>query len=380
MASRNVTPLVEVGVSSNAFYAARLLRGIGDYAREQGGWRIVLRPRGAPREWDTPDGIIVHPGERFADRVRGVRWVVSLLEAPRVDRMPAVTPDERAIGRAGARHLLDRGFRQFAFFSVDTAWAIGREDGFADELARHGHVPVCAAHPDAAGRRPGWAQHNTAAFHAAFLRRLAPPVGVMCFNDTSALGLLAAAKRLGLRVPDDVALLGVDDDEMSCRFGPVPLSSVDPDFERIGREAARVLHAMMQGRKPPPLTRVPPGPLITRQSTDVLAIPDPGVRAAMRVIRERACDGLTIEALLKQVPLSRRMLERKFREHLGHSPGDAIRRTRLEAARAMLAETGLSIYDVAARSGFANRNYLSRAFAQAYGRSPRAYRSAMREG
>jgi LacI family transcriptional regulator len=181
-----------------------------------------------------------------------------------------------------------------------------------------------------------------------------------------------------LAVPDQVAVVGVDNDQFLCDLADPPLSSVAPDSRRTGYEAAALLDRMMSGREQPrgQAIFVEPLGVVTRRSTDVQALGDPDVSAAVRFIREHACEGVSVKDLLAAVPLSRRVLEGRFRKLLGHTPHDEIARVRFERARQLLRETRLPLTEVARRSGFRNAEYLSTAFRRTFGTAPSAYRAA----
>jgi LacI family transcriptional regulator len=198
----------------------------------------------------------------------------------------------------------------------------------------------------------------------------------MACNDMRGQHVLDSCQRAGVAVPEEVAVVGVDDDDLLCDLCSPPLSSVAPNPELIGYEAAALLEALMAGHPADPLERtVPPVGVTARQSTDVLAIGDPSVAVAVRLIRERACHGLTVADVLREVPVSRSVLERLFRRHLGRSPQAEIRAVRLKRVKQLLVETSLPLDQVAELSGFAHPEYLSVAFRRATGQTPGRYRA-----
>ena len=212
----------------------------------------------------------------------------------------------------------------------------------------------------------------------AWLQQLPKPVGIMACNDVRGQHVLDACRQADIAVPEEVAVVGVDNDPVICDYCGPPLSSVIPDSRRVGYEAARMLDSIMAGNCPTHrVTMIPPLDIAVRQSSDVLAVDDPDIAAAMRFIREHACQGMTIDDLLKAIPLSRSQLERKFRKHFGRSPQVEVRLVQLKRARQLLAQTDLSLDQVASRVGFAHSEYFSVVFKRHLGETPGQYRRRM---
>jgi LacI family transcriptional regulator len=196
-----------------------------------------------------------------------------------------------------------------------------------------------------------------------------------------AANLLSVALDAGIAVPEQLAIVGADNVERYCMFGKVQLSSIDLDTSRIAFRGAQLLDHLMAGGAPPatPIL-VPPRGLIARRSTDQLAYEDPTVASAMRCIRQRAAEKLTVEALLREVNVSRSWLERKFQLDVGRSPGQEIRRQRLERARELLRSTSMPLAAIADACGFDYLSHFSTAFRRHYGQTPSQYRALAREG
>jgi LacI family transcriptional regulator len=182
-----------------------------------------------------------------------------------------------------------------------------------------------------------------------------------------------------LAVPDQVAVVGVDNDEFLCSLSDPPLSSIAPDTHRTGYEAAALLDRLMTGREKQrgQAIFIEPLGVISRRSTDVFALGDADVSAAVRFIREHAWEGISVKDLLREVPLSRRVLEDRFRKLLGRTPHDEIARVRFERVRQLLREARLPLAEIARRSGFRNAEYLATAFRREFGMSPKSYRNSM---
>jgi LacI family transcriptional regulator len=212
-----------------------------------------------------------------------------------------------------------------------------------------------------------------------WLRSLPKPVGVFVPNDLWGVQVGEACRQVELRVPEDVAILGVGNDDLYCELTRPPLSSIIVPAEQIGYEAAALLDRLLSGGKPPrePILLSPIG-VATRRSTEVLAIDDPDVVAAVRYIREHAHLPLRVSDVLRQVPSGRRTLERRCRRALGWGLGEEIRRTHLEQARRLLATTDLPIKALATQAGFSDYCHMAVAFRKELGTSPSAYRQQIR--
>jgi LacI family transcriptional regulator len=199
----------------------------------------------------------------------------------------------------------------------------------------------------------------------------------MACNDQRGQHVLDACQRLNVAVPEQVAVIGCDDDAVLCNLCHPPLSSVIPNPERIGYEAAALLDRMMSGSAAPTTPqRIEPVGVHTRQSTDVLAIDDPAVASALRFIRERAFQGVSMKDVLKHSDMSRSLLERKFRQYLGHSPQAEIRSNQLKRVKQLLAESDLPLGEIAALAGYAHPEYMSVVFKRETGQTPGQFRAS----
>ncbi len=275
-------------------------------------------------------------------------------------------------------HLLERGIRRFGFcgFSREP-WSSERRDGFVEAVRAAGCD--CAVFESVWRGRdvPTWEddQRDIRAWIAALPR----PAGIMTCNDVRGLHVINAAALLGIAVPEEMTVVGVDNEVTFCELCDPPLSSVAPDPERIGFEAAVLLESLMGGRRRAPrLVRVPPLGVVRRQSTDALALEDAAVAAALRYIRKQALHGCTVDDILKRVPLSRSSLERRFRKHLGRSPQDQIRRVQVERIKQLLAETDLKLPDIASLCGYEHPEYMNVMFKRLTGSTPGRFRRARR--
>jgi len=337
----------------------------------------------APPAWLASshwDGILSRPTDpALAQRLRRMQVpVVDLNDLYENLELPWVGSNHQAIGRLGASHFLERGFRNFAFcgFSQEL-WARQRREGFCAAVAPDNlSIPVY----ESPWRGAAVSRWDLEIEHLGqWLKRLPKPIGVMACNDARALHLLDACHQLGILVPEEVAVLGVDNEEIFCELGNPALSSVAPDAERIGYQAAELLDQLMAGH-PPPSQRIliDPVGVVTRRSSDTLAIKEWAVSAAIRFISEQALHGCTVTDVTNFVGVSRSFLERGFRQHLKRSPQAEIRRVQVNRIKQLLAETDFTLERISELSGFEHPEYLSVVFKRLFGQTPGQYRKQMR--
>jgi len=279
-----------------------------------------------------------------------------------------IRPDQIAIGRQAAEHLVARGFRRFGFLSVIHPDSASREEGFRQGVsACGGTVSVCRYEPPQTTAIPGW------------LRSLPKQTGVFCFNDYTARDLLTSCRICDVRVPEEIAIVGADNEVMWCEVSRPQITSVAMPWRRFGYEAAAALDRLMAGKAPPAnrVIQVAPIGVVTRQSTDSLAIPDPELARVLAHLRARACDGLTLSSLLRDQSVNARWLHRKCRQHLGRGPHEEILRVQIERAKGLLSHTALQIKEIARQVGL-SRAHFADTFTKAVGSTPSAYRHANR--
>ena len=214
---------------------------------------------------------------------------------------------------------------------------------------------------------------------AEWLLSLPKPIGVFTWNPSSGRQLLQGAERAGLNVPEDVALLSGVDDDLLCELPGIPMSGIAGATQRIGHEAALLLNDLMRGKMAPKVpTLIPPLGVVTRQSTDTLAIPDRTVARAVRFIRENAGQPIQVQDIIDHVSVSRRSLERMFSRLLQRTPAQEIRRVHFERAKHLLEQTDLFEPDVAASSGYGSTEYMVYVFGKELGLTPLQYRRQVR--
>ena len=361
---------------------SQVLQGISAYIKEHGNrWEVRcvdaeefsrLLPRG------TLDGAIsTIPSNRvdlLAEVAAATFPVVNMLHDCQ-SVLPSVLTDESALGYAAAKHFMERGFRNFAYLGFDSAWSRGREDGFTAALTEAGHrFHVCECWADNTSFRFLDAPH-AAQLAQAWVASLPKPVAVLACSDSVASTAMSSWLAAGFRVPEEVAVMGVGNFAATCELAPVPLSSVAMNFPRMAFEAARVLDGMMSGDRPQRPCLVPPAGVISRRSTNAFSFEDEHVSAAMTLIHERAAEGLTLKDLLRQFPVSRRWLSERFKQFVGRTASQEIRRLRLERVRDLLLNSDLTIQQIATRCAFSRPENLTRFFRDAHGVPPETYRN-----
>jgi LacI family transcriptional regulator len=362
-----------------------ILRGIKVFAETRADWLftpIAPEPLGiASLRRLGLDGLIAHVSNSAmaGTLLRLDRPVVNVSGVLPELPFPRVMVDHEAVGRMAAEHLLDRGLRHFGFVGYpDHAFSVGRETGFRQEIERAGFA-VSIYHARVSWRRDPTGLWRWNSSLTRWLAALPRSVGIFASHDPQGVQVSEACRLAELRVPDDVAIVGVDDDDLLCELARPSLSSVALPSEQIGVEAAALLERLLAGHPPPagPLL-LPPRGVVVRQSSDILAIADPDVAAAVRFIRDHGSLPIRVADVLDAVPVSRRGLERRFRKALRRGIWEEIRRSHLERGKALLAGSELPMSDVARRAGFSDSRQLSVVFRQETGLTPTAYRRQFR--
>lgn len=385
-------PRIALLVQSTFAYGRNVLQGIGAYIRQAGPWSIYHRSGELPvalppgfRAW-RPEGVIAQlESPSLLNQVRrlGVP-VVDVLGFHRVKGIPRCRDDHLAIGRLGAEYFLERGYQNLAYCGTEGVfYCEQRYKSFVQHLESRGcKVWVYKTRPpdnvvgvrdrEAAGQfdMPGIRR---------WLRELPRPVGLMAGSDVRAQQVLSACGEEGIAVPEEVAVLGVGNDEVLCQLCDPVLSSVQLNAERIGYEAAALLDRMLQGhRSPKPETLFQPIGVISRDSTAELAVSDPDLAAALRFIREHYTEGIGVEAVSAHVSMSRSSLQRRFATFLHRSPHDEIVRVRIQRVRELLISTDLCLERIAELAGFAYLETMCKQFKEKTGYTPGQFRKISR--
>ncbi len=372
------TRRIGLAIDAVASYGRSVIRGIMAYCKANPRWMIAVEPLWAfgtlpgVHQWDV-DGLIVQTFSReFEDAVltRGLPAtnVSNFCNHPL--RLPTVIPDDALIGKMGADYLLSLGFTHLGFlWPGDSEYGRLRLASFRQTVEAAG----ATVHEYIAGQTPKEI--------GKWLADLPKPAGLMGCNDDWAHRALNAARRNNVKIPDDLAVLGVDDDELFNTLVTPSLSSIALPAELIGYEAAAMLDKILDKQSPPAgPKRVPPVRIVARESTDVLTVSDPYVAMALRVIRDRRSDPLQVDDLLEDVPVSRRSLERRFRKSVGRSLSDAIRLAHIEKAKELLIGTDLSMPAIAVGAGFTTATRLGIVFQREVGCPPTEFRRRARIG
>jgi LacI family transcriptional regulator len=308
--------------------------------------------------------------------------IVANLGVPAVDtqhqlkglNVPSVISDHAAVARAAADHLLERHFKHFAFVGVERAlWSRMRRDAIVEVLRKAGFA--CHVYSPISRRRFLASWEGGQQDLADWLREMPKPLGVFAAHDLRGLCVLDACRRIRLPVPEQVAVIGVDNDETLCNLADPPLSSVKLDLERIGYQAASLLDQLMKGRKPPKKSiAIKPLGVVTRRSTDVVAISDSLTAQAVQYIHQHACNGITVDKVAEYCGVSRRFMERSFNQFLGTSPHEQIVRAKLSRVKQLLIETDFPLDTIARKCGISQAAHLSVLFKKEVGETPGEFR------
>lgn len=379
---RSVTLLVE---TSNS-YARGVLEGVVDYVRQHEGWSIFLPEQergGSPPAWLSRwkgDGIVARiETEEIARTMRRTGLpVVDVSAARHLPDIPWVETDDEAIAGIAVDHLVERGFRHLAFCGdPGFNWSVWRRQNFERVVKESGCQ--CYVHETIAQSDASYSWNREKRGLIKWINRLPRPVGIMACYDIKAQKILDVCRELDIAVPEEVAVIGVDNDELLCGLADPPLTSVICNTRRTGFEAASLLDRLMSGEKVgAEKILVKPIGVAARQSTDILAIEDRDVAIAVRFIRENAWNGINVNDVLKEVPLSRRVLENRFLKILGRTPHEEITRLKIDRVKQLLTETDLPLTEIARRTGYRHDEYLSVAFKKSVGVPPRNFRQTER--
>ncbi|HEY4417660.1 MAG TPA: XylR family transcriptional regulator [Verrucomicrobiae bacterium] len=382
----NRPPQVALIIESSVSYGRSILQGVARYMASHHRWSVYFEQHElgtAPPKWLASshwDGILCRPTDpELAKRLRQMKVpVVDLNDLYENLKLPWVGSNHQAIGRLGANHFLERGFRNFAFCGFSNElWAAQRRNGFRSVVEKGGSaIPVYESpwHGPAVSRWDLELEHIS-----KWLKSLPKPIGVMACNDARALHLLDACHQIGIVVPEEVAVVGVDNEEIFCELCNPALSSVAPDADRIGYQAAELLDRLMSGEAPADKRiLVDPLRVVTRRSSDTLAVKDRIMAAALRYISEQALHGCTVADVIKHVGVSRSFLERRFRQHLKRSPQAEIRRAQGSRIKQLLTETDFTLEKISELTGFEHPEYMSVVFKRLFHQTPGKYRKQTR--
>ncbi len=388
--TKRLVALDIAGTSFTETYRIGVFHGIIDYARKHTQWKLLYNVRTfslvhryknyEDLEKLGADGIIF--STRTPERIEAIRATglpaISISNNPGKG-FPCVVTDDVEVGRMGARHFLERGFVNFAFVGSDKElWEIHRRRGFEEAIAER--CPSCYFFRDEKDADFDM-DHRTADELEAWLKNLPRPLAVMAADDGRALHVLEACHDLGISVPSEVAILGVDNTIVVCDSLLPSLSSVAQNNERVGWEAAALLDRMLQGKDPGEHDIViPPREVVTRMSSDVIAVDDPGLGRALAFIHANLAEPISVDQIARAAGVSKSFLEKRIRVHLGTTITGIIRDQRLKAAMKLMVETPMLLKEIAEATGFRRPTYFCNVFHEVMGESPRQWRARHQPG
>jgi LacI family transcriptional regulator len=384
---RKVALLIETSRESGR----GMLRGIIRYARLHGPWSFYLTP--GDLEQALPEmehwggtGIIARvetPKVAKAILATGLPVVALGLSEKQLApgspwlKVSELYSDSYHAAQLAANHLLERGFRNYAFVGIaDKIWSKRRRDSFVKHIDQAGFKTYIYEPPKKKQDRE-WAREQV--FIADWLKKLPKPVGLMACNDDRGREVLEACRAADIGVPEEVAVIGVDNDSILCELANPPLSSVVMNTEHGGFEAAALLDRMMSGQvTTPERILVEPLQVVTRRSTDAVALEDLDVAHALRFIHENAGRTIRVKDIVQALGISRRTMEIRFRRVIGKSMNEKIQQAHLERAKRLLLETDLPLPKIAEASGYNSTSYLAVVFHEAFGMTLSKFRQYSR--
>lgn len=380
------TRKILISIETSFEYGRGIVRGVACYSRLHGPWILCLdtpkyRKADLTKSWLVEEGIngvLWHKADREIGRMFSALKLPMIVAAGLNKRLPGqyhIMPDDEAIGRMGANHFLARGFHHFAYCGFRSLfWSVDRKHGFEKQVADSGFEAILYQPPTT---RSNISVNKERAHLVEWLGKLPKPVGLMACNDDRAQQVYEACRLAEIHIPEEIAVLGVDNDEFLCEVLTPPLSSITLNTEAAGYQAAAVLDKLMAGESIGP-QHIPVCPIDveTRQSTDLLAIEDQQLAVAVRFIREHATEAIRVDDVARAAVLSRRVLEKRFRAVFDRTVHEEIRHARLSRAVRMLVETNMSVTQIATALGFSEVRDLTRSFTRYKGLTPLAFRKA----
>jgi LacI family transcriptional regulator len=368
-------------------YGQNLLKGISKYSKEHGPWIFCKMPL-FYRETLGMEGIVNFAKEWEADGIIGQLYndqdIKKVLDAgiyliaedfkERFSDISNITGGYYEAGEMGAEYFLKKGFKNFAFYGFkNIVWSRERSEGFENHLNAQGY-DVHHFDQDKAPTRELWYYKPSAL--SQWLQSLPKPVAIMACDDERGQHITEACKHTNIQIPEEIAVLGVDNDVLTCNLSDPPLSSINLDIQKGGYEAARMMDIMIQTKEQ--LNQniiVLPTQVITRQSTDIASTNDKYIAKALKFIHQHIDSSINVADVIKQVPLSRRGLEKRFKDTTGIGVYKYIYNLQIQKFAERLLETDKSIFEIALESGFSNSKNISRQFKQVKGCTPIQYRA-----
>jgi len=375
-------PTVMLALDRARVASRGFLRGIAQYAHLYGPWKFVSPPpvyrrtrKELPEQLKSVDGRISYVLDaKEANHFK--RQLIPTIAIPVLDvsdDLISIIGDWQTTGALGAKHFLGRGFRHFAFCGYrDFIWSRKRYRAYCKALKAHGFEPQLYEGP-AHHANISWEQERPQL--TQWLQQLPKPVGIMACNDDRGENIIQACLLGDLHIPEEVAVLGVDNDDLLCDLADVPLSSIALNFEKAGYDAAALLDKRMRGHHPRQRKiTLHPRRVITRRSTDIMAVSDTDVAEALKLIHRHKGPPLTVADITQAIPRSARSLQMRFKKSLGHSMQEEIIRVRIEQAAQLLEQTNMPVSQIAQHLGYAEPSDFNRCFRRVKNLTPLAYR------
>lgn len=368
------------------WYASAIHQGVAHYARAAR-WSLDInycRTISYPKVWKG-DGIIAILGSNpSVDAMVQASRLPTVCIGPKITagRFPVVSPDDQLIGEAGARDLIDRGFKHFAYYihSIhEQGEASLRAMAFKKTVLAHGYSfkLIC---PSARQHKRMGSSDSYMEWLRKEIRDLPKPAAIMGDHDDYAVNVVDACQESDIPIPEKIAVLGVTNDALRCELTQVPLSSIDDDQFGQGYKAAEILDRLMSGKSlPSRLVLIPPKGIVTRASTDILKINHAHVATALRLIHEHFQEPINVDYVARAVPMSYRSLHDAFFKQMGRTLGDEIEKVRLAHACRLLEDSSRKIEDVAISSGFGSAERMRKTFLRSLHVAPRDYQKQLAE-
>lgn len=366
-------------------YSKSLLKGISKYSGEHGPWTFCRMPlyyretigMGGILQWAKEWGANGIIGQLYNDRdeeeiLRSGIPVIAQDFKERFKEIPNITGAYREAGKMGAEYFLKKGYKDFAFYGFNNiVWSRERAEGFEEKIHAAGQVVHYFEHRKSRSTDLWYYKSNSL---SQWLHSLPKPIALMACDDNQGLHITEACRQNKIRIPEEVAVLGVDNDVMLCELSDPPLSSIALDIEKGGYDSAKLLENLIRGNRDHYDILVKPTQIITRQSTNIYATDDSYIASTLKYIHQNLDKSLNVDEIVKQVPLSRRSLEKRFLNRIGLPIYKYIFHLRMEKFTQKLLETDQTIFEIALDLGFNDSKNISRQFKQVKGCNPNAYR------
>lgn len=366
-------------IETSREFGRQLTRGIARYSRINGPWSFYKEQTGLKSSipqltgW-KPDGIIMRNSMIKKELLKlKIPTILALHDSSCPKDLPIIKTDSQAIAKVASEHFLGKGFKNFAYCGFDIYEWSNERKVFFKKFNDDAGFDTYIYSPPKKIKKHDWEIEQRHVIE--WIKSLPKPVAIMACNDDRGQHILEVCKLIGLKVPDDVSVIGVDNDPMICELGDPPLTSIALNVESAGYKSAELLDELLNGKKMcGQLITVSPTHIAQRQSTDILAVNDDDVATAIRFIRDNAKNKILVNDIVKITKLGRRALEQRFKKNIHRSIYDEIRRVRIEWIAKMLIETDLPISEITSLLNFTDVEHISRYFKKEKGIGLREFR------